>query len=172
MNAAPNPEQQRELLSQITAFVSKASGLRMEHTSQDSALITQTMDGKGLAVDISNLEAVLFRSDTEGQEFIQVNFCTGKKILLTSNLIGFKPIAHRGLDLAKLPRVVTTPDVHSVFDAIQDALHAADAEPHEIVVLKRVFEAVIAGGESVGFDLSKERAWLARLPSHLSKTSA
>lgn len=172
MNVAPSPEKQQELLSEIEVFIARARGLDSQILEGGALRIVQKIDKKSVDLSVKDLEAVLSRSDTEGQEFLQVNFCSGKKILVTNTLIGFKPVPLRGLDLAKLPRVVTTPDILSVFEAIQDALHALDTDVHEVSVLKRVFEAVLAGGESVGFDLSKERLWVARIPSTLTKTSA
>ncbi|RYX78220.1 hypothetical protein EON76_06745 [bacterium] len=172
MEHAPNPDKQQELLSEIHTFVRKAQGLRGTLFPDGKTRISQAIDDKFLEFASSDLEGVLSRSDTEGQEFLQVNFCSGKKVLITTTLIGFKPIALKGLDLAKLPRVVTTPDIFSVFEAVQDALHAVDTDSQEITVLKKVFEAVIAGGESVGFDLSKERALMARIPSSFTKLAA
>jgi hypothetical protein len=172
LNYAPNTEKQQALLSEIHSFVRKAQGLRGTALPDGKTRISQAIDDKFLEFATSDLEGVLSRSDTEGQEFLQVNFCSGKKVLITSTLIGFKPIALKGIDLAKLPRVVTTPDIFSVFEAVQDALHATDTDPREINVLKKVFEAVIAGGESVGFDLSKERALMARIPTTFTKLAA
>ena len=91
---------------------------------------------------------------------------------MTTTLVGFKPVPLKGLDLSKLPRVVTTPDIESVFEAVQDALHASETDSREVNVLRRVFEAVVAGGESVGFDLAEERAWISRIPSSFTKTAA
>jgi hypothetical protein len=172
LTAAPSPEKQQELLGEIETFIARAKGLESRILEGGSLRIIQAIDKKCVDLKVKDLEAVLSRSDTEGQEFLQVNFCSGKKILITTTLIGFKPVPLRGLDLAKLPRVVTTPDVVSIFEAIQDALHALDTDTHEISVLKRVYEAVLAGGESVGFDLGKERRWVARIPATLTKTSA
>lgn len=172
MDCAPNLEKQQELLSEILTFVRKAHGLRGTSSTEGRTKISQKIDNKFLEFATTDLEGVLSRSDTEGQEFLQVNFCSGKKVLITTNLIGFKPLALKGIDLGKLPRVVTTPDVFSVFEAIQDALHAVETDPQEVAVLRKVFEAVLAGGESVGFDLSKEREMLARIPSSFTKIAA
>jgi len=79
--------------------------------------------------------------------FLQVNFLSGKKILLTENLIGFKPVPSRGLDLSKLPKVVTTPDLLSVVEAIEDSISFAVAND-ELDVLKRVFDSVLRGAEA------------------------
>lgn len=157
-------DEQLGLLTDILAYVARTSGLRKIEVDKFQVRLSQEMDGKSIVIDARALEDVLFRSDTNGVEFIQVNFSNGNKILLTDTLIGFKPTAPKGVDLMRLPRVVTTPDVMSVFEAIQDALHSTNTGPHEIAILKRIFDAVLAGGEAVGFDLSEERSWLARVP--------
>ena len=173
MNCAPNPEKQLELLSEILAFVQTTRGLRSAPADPEGRTrITQVIDGKHFEFLTADLESVLSRTDTEGQDFIQINFCSSKKVLMTKTLVGFKPVPLKGLDLAKLPRVVTTPDIESVFEAVQDAIHASENDSREVSVLKKVFEAVVAGGESVGFDLSVERAWIARIPANFTKTAA
>jgi hypothetical protein len=165
-------DQQQEFMTKIVSFVERAGGLSLVKESGGAIRVVQKIDGKAVCFSPTDLEDVLLRSDTEAKEFIQINFSSGKKILVTRTLIGFKPLALQGLDSGKLPRVVTTPDVMSVFEAIQDALHSDDADEREVAVLKKVFEAVLAGGESVGFDLSLERSWLARIPNTLSRTAA
>jgi hypothetical protein len=150
-------------------FVERSSGLKSTVTDPTRIGLLQVMDRKTISIPVSELEEVLFRSDTEGRDFIQVNMSNGKKILLTDTLIGFKPVALKGLDSTKLPRVVTTPDIMSVFEAIEDSLHSSAIEAEEIKVLKRIYEAVVAGGEAVGFDLSTERSWVARIPLQFTK---
>lgn len=172
MNPAPNAAKQQELLAEILAFVSNTRGLRSGQSPDGKTRITQAVDGKHFDFATVDLESVLARTDTEGQDFLQINFCSQKKVLMTKALVGFKPVPLKGLDLNKLPRVVTTPDIESVFEAVQDALHAADTDAREVLVLKKVFESVVAGGEQVGFDLSKERAWISRIHSQFSKTAA
>ena len=123
--------------------------------------IRQRADGKTIAFEISDLEEVISRIDADGHVFLQVNFLSGKKILLTENLIGFKPAPSRGLDLSKLPKVVTTPDLLSVVEAIEDTLTTpVPAQTDELDVLKRVFDSVLRGAEAVGFDITPERLWL------------
>ena len=172
LNSVAATDKQQEHMTEIVSFVERATGLKLVKESGSAVRIVQKADGKSVAFAPVDIEDVLFRSDTEAQEFLQINFSSGKKILVTRALIGFKPLALQGLDNAKLPRVVTTPDVLSVFEAIQDALHADDADEREVVLLKKVFEAVLAGGESVVFDLGVERSWLARIPNTLSRTAA
>jgi hypothetical protein len=172
LDCSPNREKQLELLARIIEFVGQSSGLKGQLVSDGLLLIEQKSDRKSIPIHIDDLDEVLFRSDTEGRDFIQVNFCSGKKILITDRLIGFKPVALAGLDLAKLPRVVTTPDILSVFEAIQEALHVSDSPSTETAVLRRVFDAVIAGGEAVGFDLTLEKSWIKRIPSASTRFSA
>jgi hypothetical protein len=172
LNCAPNPEKQQELLTEILAFVQSTRGLRSSRSPEGRTRITQALDGKHFDFATTDLESVLSRTDTEGQDFIQINFCSSKKVLMTKTLVGFKPVPLKGLDLTKLPRVVTTPDIESVFEAVQDALHATETDSSEVAVLKKVFEAVVAGGESIGFDLALERAWISRIPAQFTKTAA
>jgi hypothetical protein len=163
-------EKQQRLTTQILAFAQRCSGIKTELVAETRIRIRQSLDQKGIEFDCALLDDVLLRTDATGDEFLQVNFSTGKKILITQKLVGFKPIAVRGIDLSRLPKVVTTPDIVSVFDAIQDALQSDEADNHEVSVLKRVFEAVLAGGEEIGFDLSVERSWIRRVPSQLSRS--
>jgi hypothetical protein len=162
---------QDEMLTMIRQFVARASGLRSSDVSPATTRIEQSADGKGLSVQSSDLEEVLFRTDTDGQSFIQVNFKTGYKILITDTLIGFKPAQLTGLDMNKIPKVVTTPDIMSVFEALQEALYSGDPKDEDVSVLRRVFDAVVTGGEAVGFDLKLERSWLGRIP-HIGAKSA
>src|SRR5262249_10165891 len=126
----------------------------------DKMHISQDADGKAIAFPVAELEEVIHRIDSDGQVFLQVNFTNGKKILLTQNLIGFKPAPSRGLDLSKLPKVVTTPDLLSVVEAIEDSISTQPAQPEELDVLKKVFDSVLRGAEAVGFDTTSERIWL------------
>lgn len=133
--------------------------------------IFQCTDGKAINFAIADLEEVIPRIDSDGHVFLQVNFLSGKKILLTQNLIGFKPAPSRGLDLSKLPKVVTTPDLLSVVEAIEDSITAAPNQPEELDVLKKVFDSVLRGAEAVGFDTTSERVWMQGLARN-TKASA
>jgi hypothetical protein len=133
--------------------------------------ILQCADGKAIAFPISDLDEVIPRIDSDGHVFLQVNFHNGKKILLTQNLIGFKPAPSRGLDLTKLPKVVTTPDLLSVVEAIEDSISALPTQPEELDVLKKVFDSVLRGAEAVGFDTTSERVWMQSL-QRTNKASA
>lgn len=156
----------------IRQFVARASGLRSQDVSSAVTRVEQNCDSKGITINGGDLEEVLFRSDADGQSFIQVNFRSGYKILITDTLIGFKPAQLTGLDMGKIPKVVTTPDIMSVFEALQEALYAGDPKDDDVSVLRRVFDAVVTGGEAVGFDLKRERTWLGRIPHVGTKAAA
>lgn len=170
--SSTDPISKNDQALQITDFVIKSTGLRTKPVVEGKIQIAQNTDGKAIAFNIDDLEEVVPRIDSDGHVFLQVNFLNGKKILLTQNLIGFKPVPSRGLDLAKLPKVVTTPDLLSVVEAIEDSITAAPAEVEEIEILKRVFDSVLKGAEAVGFDITPERLWLQSLGRSASKPSA
>ena len=173
MNGSPVSTRQQKLRSDILQFVGHSKGLALTLKEDEAVFIEQKVDGKKIRIQSELLDDVLFRSDTEGKEFIQVNFSSGLKILITENLIGFKPMTPKGLDSTRLPKVVTTPDILSVFEAIQDTLHsmaASTTELNDLTILRKVYEAVLSGGEAVGFDLSTERSWVTRIPAYLTKS--
>jgi hypothetical protein len=163
---------QHDLLTIIEDYVSKSQGLKYDKENDGNLSILQKGDEKGIVLKTADLVEVLSRKDAEGKEFVQINFTSGKKILLTDQLIGFKPFPVPDLDISKLPKVVTTVDLLSVFEAIEDAVSQTAARPEEADTLKKVFQSILLGGEDVGFDLSTERSWLRRLPTVISKTSA
>lgn len=144
----------------IVEYVGQSTGLKSATCSTDEVAISQQIDGKTLTFRFSEIEEVLERQDLDGRSFLQVNFVSGKKILITDNLIGFKPASCHGLDMTKLPKVVTTPDILSVVEAIEDTLSGEISSQEEVEVLKRVFDSVLRGAENVGFDLTSERVWM------------
>ncbi|MCM2281620.1 MAG: hypothetical protein NDI61_07215 [Bdellovibrionaceae bacterium] len=172
MESSQKRATQLELLTHIREFVARSGGLRESESAVGTISIFQTVDGKGIAVAASDLDDVLSRVDADGHDFIQVNYRTGQKLLMTDTLIGFKPTQSPGLDMTKLPKVVTTPDIVSIFEAIQEALHGGDSHDDEVAMLRKVYDAVLTGGEAVGFDLARERAWLRRIPSTIFKVTA
>lgn len=155
----------------ISEFVSRTAGLK-SWLLGDKIQITQKTDGKALSFDNNEVDEVIPRLDSDGHPFLQVNFNTGKKILLTTNFIGFKPAICAGLDMERLPKVVTTPDLISVVEAIEDSMTTAEKNNEEVDVLRRVFDSVLRGAESVGFDLTSERMWLQRISKSSLKASA
>ena len=162
---------QQDLLTVISDFVSKSTGLSLVHDTEGLVFISQKNDSKRIRFKKFELADVLVRADADGREFVQVNLSSGKKILLTDQLVGFKPLPVGDLDVTKLPKVVTTMDLLSVFEAIEDAISATIPQKEEAETLKRVFQSILTGGEDVGFDLSLERSWLRRLPTIITKSS-
>jgi len=160
------------MLEEIVRYVEKSSGLSVTKLEPEEVCIHQRIDGKNFQFTMNKLAEVLERADADGKPFIQVNFTSGSKVLFTDTLVGFKPRETLGLDMSKIPRVVTTPDLMSVLTAIEDGMSSENIAEFEVDVLKRVYSAIIQGGEMAGFDLSAEKTWLSRiLPSKL-KASA
>lgn len=153
----------KELAQTIQTFISTAGGLEMRVEDTGKIQIMQKADEKRIKFHLQDLSEVLTREDKEGKVFIQVNFIGGKKILLTESLVGFKPEPRANLDLNRLPRVVTTPDLLSVFEAIEEVVNAEVTNPEEVEMLKEVYQSILHGGEAVGFDLQSEKIWLSRL---------
>lgn len=151
--------EQSERLKSICEFLKTATGLKHEILESDKVTISQRADNKTISVDMTVVTDVLSRKDTDGNDFIQVNFSNSRKILLTTTLIGFKPAPVHGLDMQKLPKVVTTPDLNSVFEAIEEAM-SYRVSSEELETLKKVYDSILAGGEMVGFDLLQERQWI------------
>ncbi|MEM7647355.1 MAG: hypothetical protein AAF203_10630 [Pseudomonadota bacterium] len=166
-------ENGEKLLEKIFSYVDGTESLSFADCDlADYFVIEQKVDNRRITVNKFDVEEVLSRTDEEGQEFLQVNFISGKKILLTQKLVGFRPLTMFGLDMEKLPKVVTTPDIMNIFDAIQESLCHEDNSPDELEVLRKVYDSVVCGGESVGFDLNEERALFARIPTQVLRTSA
>jgi hypothetical protein len=162
-----------KLLEQIFDYVKKTESLNfVESSLADYFIIEQKIDKRRITVNKFDVEEVLSRTDDDGQEFLQVNFVSGKKILITQKLVGFRPLTMFGLDMEKLPKVVTTPDIMNIFDAIQESLCHEDNSWEELEVLRKVYDSVVCGGESVGFDLNQERALFSRIPTRLMPSCA
>lgn len=148
-------------LDEIKTFLeAEGSGLELVYSLKGEHMLVQKTDGKTLRLVPESVEAVIGREDSEGNPFLQVNFLNGNKVLLTKHLIGFKPSHVYGLDDQRLPKVVTTPDLLSIIDVITDE---DNVDLHEFDVLRKVYLSIVDGGEAVGFDLSKEREWLAQM---------
>ena len=161
---------QNDLMTVLFDFIEQSTGLDASRI-EDHIVISQKADSKSLKLKTTDLMDILLRKDPEGKEFIQVNFVSGQKILITDQLVGFKPITSGDLDLGKLPKVVTTLDLLSVIEAIEECSSQGD-EKNDLSTLKLVFGAIVGGGEAIGFDLSQERSWLKRLPPHFVRASA
>lgn len=159
-------------LDHILNFVDSSKGLRAQMGETGKIQIRQDLDGKVFSFSSVDLAEVLHRADAEGKAFIQVNFKNGTKVLLTETLVGFKPMETIGLDMSRIPKVVTTPDLVSVYEAIEESLGSDSGLDHEVEILKKVYLAIVSGGEKVGFDLTLERLWLNRLLASKLKASA
>lgn len=173
MNNAKELVSQHDLATIIVEYCGKTTGLRLSMVGDGQLDIHQQTDGRGISLKKEELNEVLVRQDPDGKEFLQINMVNERKILLTDQLVGFKPIPIGDLDLGKLPRVVTTVDLLSVFEAIEEAVSQGTQEARDDAeTLKKVYSSILTGGEKVGFDLQKEKMWIKRLPAQLTKTSA
>ncbi len=159
-------------VAEILKYVSTSNGLKLENHSENLLEISQKMDSKKISFLPTEVIEVLHRKDSDERPFMQINFQDGKKVLLTESLVGFRPNEVFGLDMKKIPKVVTTPDLVSVFEAIEDTLSSDRSFEHEVDILKKVFQAILEGGEDVGFNLGSERIILDRLLASKFKASA
>lgn len=172
MSESETSQKPSRLLEEVLNYVESSTGLSSEVSESGNVAIQQAVDGKTFRFETKNLLEVLSRTDAEGKPFIQINFVNGHKVLFTDNLVGFKPREVYGLDMTKIPRVVTTPDLVSVFEAIEEGLDSEGTSEHEIEILKKVYSAILCGGELAGFELGFERKWLTRLMSTKFRASA
>ena len=133
--------------------------------AEDTLEIKQAEDNKKINIKKEDIEKVLPRQDLDGSSFLQINFVTGSKILITHSLIGFKPYEMMGFDSARIPRVVTTVDLVSVSKAIEQ-LFDSDETPDsraEIEVLKKVYQSIMIGAENIGFQMLEEKKWFSSI---------
>lgn len=156
----------------ILNYVDSSKGLKARTLDNGRIAITQNVDAKVFTFQPHDVTDVLQRSDSDGKPFLQVNFKSNVKVLLTDNLVGFKPTEIIGLDMSRIPKVVTTPDLKSVFEAVEESLGADSGLDHESEILKRVLQAILTGAEKAGFDLPEERAWFNRLAASRFQASA
>ncbi len=157
-------------MNEIVNFLDQARTFNYK-ISEDMIFIQQSEDKKTIHFNLKNVEKVLLRQDYDGTSFIQVNFSTNNKILITKNLVGFKPTDIVGFDSTKIPKVVTTVDLLSITKAIEELYDSEESlqTSTEIEVLKKVFQSIMIGAESVGFDMKPEKDWFSR---HLLNHSA
>lgn len=154
----------------IEFFLSQTQKLSLVKQGKEGKVtLFQDYDQKSISFYESDVEKVLERKDYKGEVFLQVNFKNGKKILLTSEFIGFSPAVCSEMKTRKLPKVVTTADLLSVIEAVESSLYGTDQYQESLHDIKLFFETIASGAESVGFDLTGERLWLSRL---LSKNTA
>ena len=153
------------MLRKLERFVTHAEGLVWSlEKNEGQIIIFQTVDHKAIRFCVQTIEEVLERQDRDAM-FLQVNFTDGKKILVTDGLIGFKPLALEDFDMDRLPKVVTTSDLISVLEAIEEL----ELNPQTLVedqrALKKIYSSIVGGAENVGFEMTAEKAWL----QHFSK---
>lgn len=158
-------------MDSILNFVDGSKGLTARVSETGKVQVLQDVDGKVFTFYAYEISEVLHRTDSEGKGFLQLNFKNNLKVLLTETLVGFKPVETFGLDMSRIPKVVTTPDLLSVFEAIEESLGSENIE-HEVEILKKVYMSILMGGERVGFDLGFERRWLNRLLASQVRASA
>ena len=127
--------------------------------------LTQKEDMKRIVLDFEQIEKVLCRQDVDESKFLQINFHSGTKILVTKSLVGFKPNNIVGFELTKIPRVVTTIDLKSVAKAIEDLFDSEESfeTSTEIEILKKVYQSILYGAEGVGFKMQAEKTWLSSI---------
>tara|TARA_B100001248_G_scaffold178013_1_gene135248 strand:- start:1123 stop:1803 length:681 start_codon:yes stop_codon:yes gene_type:complete len=147
-----------EMRKVLDDFSNCTEGLEISAGSR--VKIKQKDDGKGVNLAFEELHEVLVRRDQDNRVFLQVNLANGTKLLLTNNWIGFKPYLEEEV-LEKVPAVVTTPDIVSVFEALEESKRLGLAD--EAKTLRKIYMAIIMGGEQVGFDMMEERLWIQRL---------
>ncbi|MEZ4872229.1 MAG: hypothetical protein R2827_08275 [Bdellovibrionales bacterium] len=73
--------------------------------------------------------------------------------------------------MKKIPKVMTTPDLIGVIEAIEDSL-SANVAHEKMESLRMLFHSVIEGAEHVGFDLRAEKMWLHQIARAGSKATA
>lgn len=168
MNNSKEYVSPKDLLTLVSGYIDKTTGLSFFKQDDSKIKITQKTDSKEIVLEEAKLLDVIFRKDPQSKDFVQINFIDGEKILLTDQLIGFKPQPINGLDLSKMPKVVTTVDLFSVLEAIEDMV-GEGYNKEDLESLKAIYQSILAGGEKIGFDLSSEKTWLKRLPALATK---
>ena len=153
----------------IENFLTKNKELCFIRDTKDGVFkIHQRKDKKSLSFYSKDIENVVDRKDAHQNLFLQVNFNDGKRVLFTEKLVGFAPAACNGLDMSRLPKVVTTPDLLSVIEAVESALYGEDHYEENFEELKLFFESISCGAEAIGFDVAAERLWVEKLISNYS----
>jgi hypothetical protein len=149
----------------LTEYIFNSTGLDLVVQSEIEIQIEQKADNKVLLLPTHKIETILTRFDEKGDRFLQVNYLDGCKILVTDRLIGFKPDDAEDSEGhgVQLPNVVTTPDIISVIEAIENSMFNDEFNENEIRSLKTLYNSVLSGAEKAGFTLSEERTWLSRL---------
>lgn len=161
----PNEQVASQIMNDIVNFLETTVQFKYSLDNDSSKMsLVQGEDKKAIQFSLADIEKVLNRQDYDGSQFIQINFTSGSKILITKNLVGFKPAELMGFDSNKIPRVVTTVDLISVSKAIEDLYEGEESyqTSTEVEVLKKVYQSILMGAESVGFDMRTEKQWFSR----------
>lgn len=144
----------------IQDYAIKTAGLKVRPLDGNTLEIRQVYDQKSMVLDLSLVKDVLERSDTDGKQFLQVNFQDGKKILVTDAFIGFKPVITPERSSEKLPKVVTTSDLISVIEAIEDISSGTVKNVKEdLDSFRKIYHSIIEGAEQIGFNCENEKNW-------------
>ena len=151
-------------MNEILNFLDKKSQFKFTFTTGIIDL-KQAEDNKKIEIKSDDVEKVLSRQDLDGSQFLQINFKTGAKILITNSLIGFKPYEMTSFDSSRIPRVVTTVDLVSVSKAIEHLFDSDDApnSKAEVEILKKVYQSIMFGAENVGFKMNEEKKWFSSI---------
>ena len=124
----------------IDDFLKKSQGLFLEENSETKFCeIYQNKDKKHISFKRDQIKNVLERKDLNKEVFLQVDFYNGTKILLTKDLIGFSPAHCEGLDMNKLPKVVTTLDLLNVIEAIESSVYGQEHYEEKLEDVKLFF---------------------------------
>ena len=159
-----NTESTSQNMNEILNFLEKKSQFEFALTNGVLEL-KQSEDNKKIDIRNEEIEKVLTRQDLDGSQFLQINFSSGGKILITQALIGFKPYEIAGFDASRIPRVVTTVDLLSVSKAIEQFFDADDAPDSkaELEILKKVYQSILLGAEKIGFKMTAEKTWFSSI---------
>ena len=153
----------QSLTHRIVEFVSQCRGLGLLESGAGELLIYQRVDGKCLRIQMDCIGEVIARKDGNKEEFLQINFTDNRKIILTDALVGFKPVLNQHLSADRLPKVVTTPDLISFIEALEEAFYDTGTDEDEMDDVREYFDSILKGGQAVGFNLTCERIWATRL---------
>lgn len=155
-----NPETTSQNMNEILNFLESKSQFKFA-LSNGTLELRQSEDNKKIEIKNDDIEKVLVRQDLDGSQFLQINFSSGIKILITQTLIGFKPYEILGFDSSRIPRVVTTVDLISVSKAIEQFFDSDDAPDTkaELEILKKVYQSILLGAENIGFKMNVEKKW-------------
>ena len=159
----------------INDFLKDSSELFLtEDADTGCCEIYQHQDKKYISFKGNQVENILERKDLKDEDFLQIDFHNGVKILLTKSFVGFAPAHCEGLDIEKLPKVVTTLDLLSVIEAIESSVYGQEHYEEKLEDVKLFFESIATGAEAIGFSLVSERLWveklLSRSPARFDKT--